>query len=232
YMESRKLAGAVGWYYEQTGMPVMMIGHSQGGVQALKVLHEISGSSGGGDLRVWNPVTGDFEQRTWIFEPRLRKRVPLKGSRPVIYVNAVAAGGATLAMPNQWDMIGRTREVPDATYYFTGYFIPGDVWGGGVLGASSLNRYRSAGKAKVRNFLVSHGSKHGTVPVTWHLARKASSRQWISAYHPSWRDKLPPNYEGPKRNLLWAANTWHEVKKCWCLAAQEVMRRERVTGAP
>ena len=31
--------GIVAWYYEQDGMPPMLIGHSQGGMQAVKVLH-------------------------------------------------------------------------------------------------------------------------------------------------------------------------------------------------
>jgi hypothetical protein len=34
-------------------MMPMMIGHSQGGIQAVKVLHELAGSFGS-EVRVWN----------------------------------------------------------------------------------------------------------------------------------------------------------------------------------
>ena len=43
YEDASACAGILAWYYEQDGMPPMMIGHSQGGMQAVKVLHVLDG---------------------------------------------------------------------------------------------------------------------------------------------------------------------------------------------
>ena len=46
----------------------MIIGHSQGGMQAVKVLHELAGDSVK-EIHVWNPLTGQTESRTDITDP-------------------------------------------------------------------------------------------------------------------------------------------------------------------
>jgi hypothetical protein len=56
YMDSEKIAGLIAWYYEREGMRPMMVGHSQGGIQAVKVLYELAGRFDS-NLRVWNPLT-------------------------------------------------------------------------------------------------------------------------------------------------------------------------------
>jgi pimeloyl-ACP methyl ester carboxylesterase len=38
YESSEKIAGVIAWYYEQQGLRPMMLGHSQGGMQVVKVL--------------------------------------------------------------------------------------------------------------------------------------------------------------------------------------------------
>ncbi len=43
YEDSAQLAGLLAWYYEQEGVRPMIIGHSQGGIQAVKILYEIAG---------------------------------------------------------------------------------------------------------------------------------------------------------------------------------------------
>ena len=43
YEDAERLAGILAWYYEKEGMPPMIIGHSQGGMQAIKVLHVLNG---------------------------------------------------------------------------------------------------------------------------------------------------------------------------------------------
>lgn len=45
YADAERLAGIVAWFYERDGMPPMMIGHSQGGMQAIKVLHVLDRKS-------------------------------------------------------------------------------------------------------------------------------------------------------------------------------------------
>ncbi len=44
YESSEKIAGVIAWYYEQEGLRPMMVGHSQGGMQAVKVLGQFAAS--------------------------------------------------------------------------------------------------------------------------------------------------------------------------------------------
>ena len=62
YEPSASIAGAVAWYYEREGMMPMIVGHSQGGIQAVKVLYELAGAFGD-RVRVWNPLTDAAEDR-------------------------------------------------------------------------------------------------------------------------------------------------------------------------
>ena len=55
YTDSRELAGWIAWHYEREGMMPMLIGHSQGGMLAIKVLHDLAGASGE-RIAVWNPL--------------------------------------------------------------------------------------------------------------------------------------------------------------------------------
>ena len=49
-------------------MRAILVGHSQGGIQVVKILHELAGSFGD-KLRIFNPLTGEFEERTTIVDP-------------------------------------------------------------------------------------------------------------------------------------------------------------------
>ena len=60
---STQLAGEVAWYYETERLMPMLIGHSQGGMLAIRVLHELAGSFGS-EVEVWNPLTDLSEHRT------------------------------------------------------------------------------------------------------------------------------------------------------------------------
>ncbi len=226
YRSSNQIAGAVAWYYEQTGMRVLMVGHSQGGMQLMKVLHDLSGTYGqSGTERPFNPVTNRFEDRTTFRDPRSGRMVSIQELKPVYYATAVASGGAARAMPNQWSVAALVRKVPDATKYFTGYSVPGDFLGGGVQGGPDGARaYQATGNTKVQNVVLKWGSEHVTVPRTQHLAKNAASRAWISSWNPSKGDFLPPDYKGPTYNLLYAANVWYEIKKYWCLSLQQAVR--------
>ena len=42
YTDSARLAGEIAWYYEHDGVRPMLIGHSQGGMQAVKALYELT----------------------------------------------------------------------------------------------------------------------------------------------------------------------------------------------
>ena len=62
YEPSSQIAGTLAWYYEREGMMPMLVGHSQGGIQAVKVLYELAGAFGD-RIRVWNPLTDAAEDR-------------------------------------------------------------------------------------------------------------------------------------------------------------------------
>jgi hypothetical protein len=58
----------------------MLIGHSQGGMQAVKVLHELAGHFDD-SLRVYDPLKGAFEDRTTIVDPLTHRRARSSASR-------------------------------------------------------------------------------------------------------------------------------------------------------
>src|SRR4029450_11881717 len=80
YEPSSQIAGVIAWYYEREAMMPMMIGHSQGGIQAVKVLYELAGDFGG-SVRVWNPLTDSAEERDSIVDPLTGRDRPVVGLR-------------------------------------------------------------------------------------------------------------------------------------------------------
>lgn len=233
YENSAQIAGLIAWYYERDGLRPMMIGHSQGGMQAIKVLHELNGEFSD-SIPVWNPLTDAAEDRTTIIDPFTRRERPVIGIS-TSYVSTVGAGGAAFLLPNQWIMAGRLRTIPNTTQEFTGFFISVDLWAWNAPGAAESDAYRHNGTAKVRNVSLPESYNHVFVPVTRHLARDPKMRAWINDYTPSSRD-MPPIPEGDSDNLLWAADVWFSIKKHWCLELQRLIRAkqamERARPAP
>ncbi len=225
YESSAKIAGAIAWYYEKEGMRPMMVGHSQGGIQAVKVLYEFKGAFGK-EVAVYNPVTGEFEKRTSIIDPISGAERPVVGLE-VSYTTAVGAGGFTRLLPNQWVMTGRLRSIPDTTLEFTGFVIGLDPIGGDLLGFGSGNKYAANGKAAVRNVRLPVGYNHVTVPVTSHLADSQEIRDWINDYVPTEEPELKTSFQASSRNILWAADVWYSIKKHWVLELQRVIRAKR-----
>jgi hypothetical protein len=221
YENSEHLAGRVAWHYERDAMPPMLIGHSQGGIQAVKILDELAGQFTK-SIPVWNPLTDAAEDRVTIIDPFTGRERPVVGIT-LSYASAVGAGGAALLLPNQWTMIGRLRTIPDTVVDFTGYLIGLDLVAWTVPGAEGASEFRHNGAANVRNVVLPAGYSHVTIPVVQPLARDPAAQEWINAYHPG--DKAtpqPPGQEGYA--LLWAADVWYDVKKHWCLEAQRLVR--------
>ena len=222
YEDSQKIAGLVAWDYEKTGLRPMMIGHSQGGMQAVKVLHELAGDFDD-TLRVFDPVKNEFEQRTTIVDPYTRAPRPVVGLS-VSYASAVGAGGATFLMPNQWSMLDKLLSIPDTVDDFTGFAIGVDLIGGD-------SKYHHNGAAKVRNVALPATYSHVLVPLVAPLAREPEVRDWINEYVPG--DRRDPSAlpgDAPQ-HVLWAADVWYSIKKHWCLEAQRWARAERAREA-
>jgi hypothetical protein len=221
YEPSFQIAGLLAWYYEQEATMPMMIGHSQGGIQLVKVLYDLAGDEG--PIRVWNPMTDAAEDRRTIADPFSGVERPVVGLR-VGYASVVGSGGAALMLPNQWSMVRRLRTVPDAVDDFTGYMIELDLIAWDLPG--SVNAYRAGGTAKVRNMQLPIGYSHVFVPSTSHLARDPVMRKWLNAYVPG---SLPPAPAGAAstENSLWAADVWFHIKRHWVKEAQKVLRARR-----
>jgi hypothetical protein len=221
YMDSEKIAGLIAWYYEREGMRPMMVGHSQGGIQAVKVLYELAGRFDS-NLRVWNPLTDRAGGRSTILDPISGEARPVVSIK-VSYATAVGAGGFTRFLINQWSMLGKLRSIPDSVEEFTGFYMGLDIAGGDLLGFGSLNKFKANGKATVRNVKLPLGYSHITVPGTRHLAESQEIRDWINEYVPVEEPQLDREFNSSSKHILWAADVWHSIKKHWVLELQRVL---------
>jgi len=226
YENSAQIAGVIAWYYERDGLRPLIVGHSQGGIQAVKVLHELAGDYGEA-VRVWNPLTDSAENRTTILDPLTGRERPVVGLK-VGYASAVGAGGAALLLPNQWSMAGRLRTIPDTVEDFTGYSIGVDLIAWNLPGAGP--GYRSSGTAKVRNVELPASYSHVTVAAIGDLAEDPVMREWLNAYVPGQNNGFPANAVSVT-NALWAADVWYSIKKHWVLEAQRFLRAKNMAAA-
>ncbi|MEE9452329.1 MAG: hypothetical protein V3V61_06195 [Gammaproteobacteria bacterium] len=221
YENSYNLAGLMAWYYEKEAMRPMIIGHSQGGTQAVKVLQKLD--SDNTRIRPYNPITESREDRYTIINPYSGQAVPVN-SVSLSYVSALSSGGLARLLPNQWMMNGRLRSIPDSVDDFTGFYKGMDPLGGDWLGYGRGNRYKSKGSAKVRNIKLPTYYSHGEIPDTISLAQNPEAQAWVNNYRPSGQafeafkaDKSLP------ANILWAADVWYSIKKHWVLEAQRLI---------
>jgi hypothetical protein len=229
YLRTAQLAGLVGWQYEHDGLRPMMIGHSQGGLSAVRILKDLAGQTGE-SLRVWNPITGTLEERTTIVDPFTGRERPVVGVS-VAYASAVGAGGWALLLPNWWENLETLRKIPDTVDEFTGYFIEVDLFALSIPGNPLDKRYENGGKAKVRNVMLPATYNHVVVPLTHGLAEDAEVRDWINAYVPGEQTDTSSLPGDAAQHVLWAADVWYSIKKHWCLEAQHWVRAQRARVA-
>ncbi|MCC6195097.1 MAG: hypothetical protein IT518_11565 [Burkholderiales bacterium] len=225
YEDAERLAGIAAWYYEKDGMPPMLIGHSQGGMQAVKVLYVLAGKYSP-VVPVWNPLTDFPEDRSAIIDPLTGRKQPVVGLR-LVYVSAIGAGGAAFLLPNQWSLLGRLRTIPDTVEAFTGYSIDVDFWAWTVPGDASRT-FANHGRAQVRNVTLPAGISHVAATVSADVPQNKAMLAWVEAYTPGTKVPPPPDSED---NLLWVADVWWSVKKYWVIEAQRWIRARRAGHA-
>jgi hypothetical protein len=229
YESSRKIAGAIAWHYEKEGLRPLMVGHSQGGMQVVKVLH-LFARKPSSRLHVWNPLTWREEERCDLVDPLTGQPRPVVGLC-LPYATSVGAGGLTRILPNQWDMTFRLHTIPDSVEEFTGFCKGGDLTGGDLLGYGSINHYQPSGTAAVRNVWLPTEYKHGMIPDTKHLLNDPKMVDWINAYRPAnegvSRPELDVQFDGDSSHILWAADVWFSIKKHWVLELQRLIRARR-----
>ncbi len=227
FADSSQLAGTVAWYYETEGMMPMLIGHSQGGMLAIKVLHEFAGAFHAA-IPVWNPVTGQSEQRTTIIDPLTGLERPVIGLK-LPYVAAMATGKLPRVLLGQWEILGKLRTIPDTVEDFTGFSIEWDLIAGTLPGSE---KYHAAGSAHVRNVELAAETSHIAMPRTRYLAANPVTRAWIDSYDPASPLAAPPAGPGiDASNIVHAADIWYSVKKHWCLGAQRLISSRRAAIA-
>jgi hypothetical protein len=229
YESSERIAGLIAWFYEKEGLRPMMVGHSQGGMQVVKVLDQLARNRAA-PLKVWSPLTWKPEDRCEIVDPLTGQKRPVVGLT-LPYASSVGAGGITRILPNQWDMTFRLHTIPDTVEEFTGYCKGWDLTGGDFLGYGTINHYRASGTAVVRNVWLPAMDRHGTVPESKHLLNNPRVVEWINAYRPSQELVSRPEFdlkvEADTRNVIWAADSWYSIKKHWVLELQRLIRAQR-----
>ena len=224
FMDSQRLAGMIAWYYETEGMRPLLIGHSQGGMLAIRVLYDLAGAFSDA-IHVWNPLTNRAEARTTIVDPVTGDVRPVVGLR-MRYAAAIATGKLPRLLLGQWSMLSRLSRIPDSVDDFTGYSLDWDLIAG-HFGRSEP--YEAIGTAKVRNVTLPATYTHIGLPLTGHLAADAATRAWIDAYVPGASVAVPQEPGVDTTNLVHAADIWYSVKKNWCLSARRRLDAARVT---
>jgi hypothetical protein len=226
FTDSGELAGELAWYYESEGLAPMLIGHSQGGMLAIKVLYELNGSFHP-VIPVWNPRTRKSERRTSIVDPLTGRERPVVGLK-VGYVAALATGKLPRFLLGQWSMMGKLRGIPDTVEDFTGFSIAWDV----IAGTPPWGeKYHANGGARVRDVELPATTSHIRMPRTRYLTRNPATRAWIDDYDPAAPPATLP--EGPdvdNANIVHAADIWYSVKKHWCIEAQRLIRARRAAA--
>ena len=228
YDDSDRIAGSLAWYYEKEGLRPILVGHSLGGIQVVRVLHKLAGDSEK-QLSVWNPLTDEPETRNEITDPLTGAKRPVVGLQ-LCYAAVATAGGLARALPNEWDMNGRLRDIPDSVEEFTGFQKGFDPFGGDYLGYGKANDYHSMGKAVVRNVRLPASGAHLTIPDAKNLLKSAEIREWINNYRPaetaSNESPSDPNFGSKSARVLWAADVWYSIKKHWVLELQRRLRAQ------
>ena len=227
YEDTDKIAGMIAWYYEKEGLRPMMIGHSQGGMQVVRILDKFADTSSN-ELEVWNPLTWKSESRHEITDPLTGLIRPVAGLQ-LPYGAAMGSGGLTRLLPNQWDMNFRLRTIPDSVEEFTGFYKGMDLLGGDWLGYGEMNHFQASGHAMVRNVRLPTRDRHGKTPATDHLLKSQQIKDWINKYKPvaTPNEDVDVQFDSNSDHILFAADVWFSVKKHWVLELQRLIRARR-----
>lgn len=234
YEGSEKIAGMIAWYYEREGLRPIIVGHSQGGMQTVKVLRKLAGLRSK-NVPVWNPLTWKREERCEIVDPLTGKLMPVVALQ-LPYATVTGAGGLTRFLPNQWNMWTTLRKVPDSVEEFTGFCKHKDLLGGDYYGYGAANYFKAIDLAVVRNVWLPTDEKHGAIPDTRHLCLNQKIVDWINNYQPTAKAIDTPvvdaEFESNSDHIIWAAEVWHSIKKHWVVELQRRIRASHRSEEP
>lgn len=228
YLDPEKIAGECIYYYEREGVRPILIGHSLGGVQAMKTAHFLVGNFGRKPVQIFNPIRSQFEKRTYYVDPYTGDQKELAASPIIAHLVAIGSGGISRAFPSQWSMGRRVKQVPDSVSRMTGIHVEGDWLGNDFLKGKESNTYHAFVLAEVENFYLPTGYNHVTLIRTKHLLQHEEVKEWIDRTR-SERDRLTtsstqpvPLGPGPVDNILLAAKIWNILKYEWYVSALQI----------
>ncbi len=224
YTSSTKLAGIVAWYYEQTGLRPMLIGHSRGGMLVVRTLHELDGAFADA-IAVYDPVRDEPLPRTSFRDPYTGALQPVRGFR-VAFGAAIATGTMPRLLLGQWSMLARLRQIPDTVDEFTGFTIAWDPIAGN-FGDAAI--YAPVGNAAVRSVLLPAATSHIGAPLTEHLATDPVTRQVLDTWRPEQGEPVVPDPQVDARNITHAADLWFSIRRHWCREGQRRLRGTEAT---
>lgn len=223
YTSTSELAGRIAWFYETEAMPPILMGHSQGGMRVMEILHALSGATAD-RIEVVNGRTGRDLGRYDILDPLTGKRRPAVGLR-LDFAAAIATGRMMRVFLGQWGTIDRLRSVPDSVSDFAGLTLTDDLLGNAFRGSADEDRYAAVRSASVRNVTLPAGYDHLSVMRVAHLADQPAMVHWLYQYRPgNPTPRHPEVSEGDADNILLAAEIWYSIRRHWCLAAQRLIR--------
>ena len=180
FADSEKLAGTLAWYYENEGMVPMLIGHSQGGMLAIRVLHELAGAFHD-SIDVWNPTSGRIGASHFDHRSRDGRMRPVVGLK-VPYAAALATGKLPRLLLGQWTMLGKLRSIPDSVDEFTGFTILWDPIAGTFPGGEP---YHATGHGRGAQCGIARGHEpYRAARREGAWRRNAETRAWIDRYRP------------------------------------------------
>ena len=197
-------------------MMPMLIGHSQGGMLAMRTLHELAG-----DVR--RRVPGRRSARPRAALPRTTIVDPLhRRERPVVGLHVGVRGRArhrqaAARAARQWSMLPRLREIPDTVAEFTGFRHPGRPDRRQPLRRRALRARRHGARAQrhAAGELQPHRRCRARAP------RRATRHARVDRRLRTGRSRRAAGAGGRRHaNLVHAADIWHSVKQHWCLEAQ------------
>ena len=178
---ARELAGTLAWYYEHDGMMPMLIGHSQGGMLAMRTLHELAGAFGA-TIPVWNPA----HRRTLPRADDRRPRRPATSGRSSACKVPYAAAIATGKLPRL--LLGPVVDAPqaarDSGHRRRFHRLLDRVGSDRRRRSRAPNPYAASGTAHVRNVTLPASYSHIGLPRTLAPRREPVTRAWIDAYAP------------------------------------------------
>jgi hypothetical protein len=215
-LDSARLAGWIAWHYERDGLMPLLIGHSQGGMVVIRLLHDLAGTRGPRTFHVWDPREPAPESRTTIVDPRTGAPRDVAGLR-LPFAAVLATGSLPRFLLGQWGMLPLLRDIPDSVDEFLGFSIPWDPIAGTF---AEPPPFTATGSARVRNVVLPASYSHIDLPRTAHLASQPATRAWIEDFTPG--SSTPPPADADVANLVHAAELWHAVKRQWCRQAKDL----------